>query len=62
MPYIIPETDRNAEIVTLKDERNFLSRRCDNAGASQKRYLNRLIAQIDKDIARNQEQMKAILR
>ena len=58
MPQIIPETDRVSELATLRDERKFLLRRRRDADAGQNRYLTRLIAQVDADIARNIEQIK----
>ena len=58
MQYIIPETDRAAELKTLQDERRVACRR-HNAG---RRLISKQIAQIDRDIARNLEQLEAILR
>lgn len=54
MSYIIPEIDRAAELATLRDELKHAYKRrklLDNEG---KRFIDRQITQINRDILRNQ--------
>lgn len=61
MPHIIQETDRAAELHALQDELQYMKKRLQDAKRTGKRVLIRQIAQIERDIVRNQEQMRAIL-
>ena len=57
----ILQTDRAAELVTLNNEMQCLKKRILDADAAGKKTLEKQIAQINRDIKRNQEQIQVIL-
>ena len=61
MTCIISETDRAAELCTLQAELRLANKREESVGDEGKAFICKQIAQIKRDIARNQAQMKAIL-
>ena len=53
MPYIIRETDRVSELITLHAELERAKERKVTAGEKRRRFIDKQISQINRDIARN---------